>query len=72
MNLLEDCETQTRAVADFFDALGVQMDRLPKAALLTGDNRNHNDNDNDNDSDSETMDHEKTRPNPLARLEKTA
>ena len=74
MNLLEDCETQTRAVADFFDALGVQMDRLPKTALLTGDNRNHNDNDNDSDSDndSETMDHEKTRPNPLARLEKTA
>ena len=29
MNLLEDCASQTQAVADFFDALGAQMDRLP-------------------------------------------
>ncbi len=29
MNLLEDCESQTRAVSDFFDALGAQMDRIP-------------------------------------------
>jgi tRNA-dihydrouridine synthase B len=29
MNLIESCEQQTVAVADFFDALGVRMDRIP-------------------------------------------
>jgi tRNA-dihydrouridine synthase B len=29
MNLLEDCGQQARAVADFFDNLNVQMDRIP-------------------------------------------
>ncbi len=58
MNLLEDCEAQTRAVADFFDALGVQMDRLPKATLLI--------------DDDETMNPKITSPKQHALLEKTA
>ncbi|MDW5443565.1 tRNA dihydrouridine synthase DusB [Polaromonas sp. SM01] len=29
MNLLEDCEAQWQAVADFFDGLGGHMDRMP-------------------------------------------
>ncbi len=29
MNLLEDCEAQLQAVADFFDGLGERMDRIP-------------------------------------------
>jgi tRNA-dihydrouridine synthase B len=29
MNLIEDCGAQLRAVADFFDTLGAQMDRIP-------------------------------------------
>jgi tRNA-dihydrouridine synthase B len=32
MNLLEDSQTQWQAVADFFDALGGRMDRMPVAA----------------------------------------
>jgi tRNA-dihydrouridine synthase B len=32
MNLIEDCGQQSAAVADFFDELSVQMDRLPGAA----------------------------------------
>ncbi len=31
MNLLEDSRAQLRAVADFFDELGVRMDRMPAA-----------------------------------------
>ena len=31
MNLIEDCGRQTRAVADFFDGLNAQMDRMPAA-----------------------------------------
>jgi len=31
MNLIEDCGYQTRAVADFFDGLNEQMDRMPAA-----------------------------------------
>ncbi len=31
MNLLEDCTTQTQAVADFFDELSARMDRIPAA-----------------------------------------
>ncbi|RZL86098.1 MAG: tRNA dihydrouridine synthase DusB [Variovorax sp.] len=31
MNLIEDCGAQLRAVADFFDTLGAQMDRIPDA-----------------------------------------
>lgn len=31
MNLLEDCEAQLRAVADFFDGLGEGTDRIPMA-----------------------------------------
>ncbi|NMM21610.1 MAG: tRNA dihydrouridine synthase DusB [Rhodoferax sp.] len=31
MNLIEDCGHQTRAVADFFDGLNAQMDRMPAA-----------------------------------------
>ena len=31
MNLLEDCGQQTQAVADFFDGLNAQMDRMPVA-----------------------------------------
>ncbi|WP_210541964.1 tRNA dihydrouridine synthase DusB [Rhodoferax sp. PAMC 29310] len=29
MNLIEDCELQSRAVADFFDDLNTRMDRMP-------------------------------------------
>jgi len=32
MNLLEDSEAQWQAVADFFDALGARMDRMPVVA----------------------------------------
>jgi tRNA-dihydrouridine synthase B len=32
MNLIEDCGQQSAAVADYFDELSVQMDRLPGAA----------------------------------------
>ncbi|VTU40560.1 putative tRNA-dihydrouridine synthase [Variovorax sp. PBS-H4] len=31
MNAIEDCEAQWRAVADFFDVLATQMDRIPAA-----------------------------------------
>jgi tRNA-dihydrouridine synthase B len=37
MNLLEDCQAQTQAVADFFDALGARMDRIPAAVLTVED-----------------------------------
>jgi len=37
MNLLEDCNAQTQAVADFFDELGEQMDRVPDAAWCRSD-----------------------------------
>jgi len=29
MNTLDDCASQLRAVADFFDALAVHTDRMP-------------------------------------------
>ncbi len=35
MNLLDDCAVQTQAVADYFDGLGVHMDRLPGADLVS-------------------------------------
>jgi tRNA-dihydrouridine synthase B len=35
MNLIEDCETQLRAVAGFFDALGSDTDRMPAALAAT-------------------------------------
>jgi tRNA-dihydrouridine synthase B len=43
MNLLEDCEAQWQAVADFFDALGQHVDRMPvpaddAAQAAAGDN----------------------------------
>ena len=60
MNLLEDCQAQTQAVADFFEVLAVRMDRIP-ASVLTVENENEND---------ETMKEEKmnvkTRMNPIA------
>jgi tRNA-dihydrouridine synthase B len=34
MNQLTDCASQLRAVADFFDVLGAQMDRLPEPIVL--------------------------------------
>ncbi len=40
MNLLETCESQLAAVAEYFDALGEAGDRMPAAG--------HNDNDHDN------------------------
>ena len=58
MNLLEDCQAQTQAVADFFEVLAVRMDRIP-ASVLTVENEN-----------DETMKEEKmnvkTRRNPIA------
>ena len=38
MNAIEDCVAQLRAVADFFDALGAGMDRIPAAAAAIRDN----------------------------------
>jgi len=37
MNLLEDCDAQLRAVGDFFEGLGAQMDRIPASAAKAGD-----------------------------------
>jgi len=37
MNTLEDCRDQVQAVADFFDELGVQLDRMPAAVADTSD-----------------------------------
>ena len=46
MNLLEDCDAQRQAVADFFDALGLRMDRMPAPAdaapQALGDNEPQN------------------------------
>ena len=39
MNLIEDCEAQSAAVAHFFDQLGERMERLPQRGLLDGMNR---------------------------------
>ena len=39
MNLIEDCEAQSAAVAHFFDQLGEHMERLPQRGLLDGINR---------------------------------
>ena len=39
MNLIEDCEAQSAAVAHFFDQLGEHMERLPQRGLLDGMNR---------------------------------
>jgi tRNA-dihydrouridine synthase B len=36
MNRLADAQTQSRAVADYFDALGAVMDRLPTPAINEG------------------------------------
>jgi tRNA-dihydrouridine synthase B len=36
MNLLDDCQAQLRAVADYFDELGLRMDRMPAAQSLDG------------------------------------
>ena len=86
MNLLEDCEAQTRAVADFFDALGAQMDRLPATAAAASDRANVTDNeadhptfsDSENGADSngnrhsDIMKTKKSKSYSLARLENTA
>lgn len=37
INTIEDCTTQWQAVADYLDALGQQMDRLPAAADVGAD-----------------------------------
>ncbi len=37
MNTLDTCDAQLQAVADFFDLLSVQHDRLPEAALVLDD-----------------------------------
>ncbi len=37
INTIEDCTTQWQAVADYLDALGQQMDRLPAAADVDAD-----------------------------------
>ena len=42
MNLLDDCQAQTLAVADFFDGLGAQMDRIPQTAIAEQDNNDNN------------------------------
>ncbi|MDP2034735.1 MAG: tRNA dihydrouridine synthase DusB, partial [Polaromonas sp.] len=41
MNGLEDSQAQWQAVADFFDALGGRMDRMPVAAAGDADEQ-HN------------------------------
>jgi len=35
INTIEDCAVQWQAVADYLDALGQQMDRLPMATVAT-------------------------------------
>jgi tRNA-dihydrouridine synthase B len=42
INEIEDCQMQTRAVAEFFDALNQQMDRLPGVNALATTDKNHN------------------------------
>ena len=37
INTIEDCTTQWQAVADYLDALGQQMDRLPAATAAQAD-----------------------------------
>ena len=37
INTIEDCTTQWQAVADYLDALGQQMDRLPAATDVDAD-----------------------------------
>jgi len=37
MNTLDDCRAQVQAVADFFDELGVHMDRMPVAVTDTAE-----------------------------------
>ena len=39
MNLIEDCEAQSAAVAHFFDQLSEHMERLPQRGLFDGMNR---------------------------------
>lgn len=39
MNLLPDSQAQVQAVADFFDELGTQMDRMPAAVAPTPEDR---------------------------------
>ena len=39
MNLIEDCEAQSAAVAHFFDQLSEHMERLPQRGLLDGIDR---------------------------------
>jgi tRNA-dihydrouridine synthase B len=39
MNLLDDCQSQVRAVADFFDELGLRMDRMPAAVGCAPEDR---------------------------------
>ena len=43
MNLIDDCARQTSAVADYFDGLNQQMDRLPGVVVngLTDENKEH-------------------------------
>ena len=43
MNLMESCERQTAAVADFFDELGARMDRIPGtgADCAAGSDQDH-------------------------------
>ena len=38
MNLMEDCAVQMRAVEDFFEELGSQMDRIPAVSQALADN----------------------------------
>ena len=37
INTLDDCAAQWRAVADYFDALGAEMDRLPRVEIAQTD-----------------------------------
>jgi len=39
INTIEDCAAQWQAVADYFDALGASMDRLPPASDADADPR---------------------------------
>lgn len=39
MNTLDECQAQLRAVADFFDELGVHMDRMPAAMVDAPEDR---------------------------------
>jgi tRNA-dihydrouridine synthase B len=69
MNLIEDCQVQTQAVTDFFDALEANMDRVPASRSPSGDVNDkeelHNEEFRDKDNN---MKHLNTKTKKLAEI----